>query len=445
MPYTSSDYDQAVSAFNVLPETLAVENLIGLRQRNEQGAMSLDKQKRDVANEQKETEQFNAFDEEYRKMGIAPDDYEGNATALAELQMRSPGNKRIKEAADALSNASESTHHARKMKADSAAMDDWDASEPQRKELARLGMENAISSGRLLQSKNKILQEDEDTNSVNNLYELSGQIGEDHHDLSVQLAGWGQHYGKDPAMASNIRQMGMMVEGLGKASNLEKYNKQIIDQIQPVINGLKGKGVNLSNDLPPEAIELEYTKARGLYPSGSPEDTEIENAVKAHSSLYQATSTRKALSDNLLQIASDRSDMSDPTVKESFKVKMAEVNAHMRPLVGRIDKDWMDFEGRQKADQLKREKNKEALDASDKNSKIEDREGDSQLARQKFLEEKENKSKAAINQIMVDFYKDPKNLTGSADVINKKAEAVRLSAEKNLKTESSKFDLTRKQ
>ena len=445
MPYSSSDYDSAVSAFNVLPETLAVENLIGLRQRNEQGAIALDKMKRDVANEQRESEQFNAFDEEYRKMGIAPDDYEGNAKALAKLQMKSPGNKRIREAADALSKASESTHQARKMRAESTAMNDWDADDPKRKELARLGMENALSSGRLLQSKNKILQEDDDTNSVNNLYELSGQISEDHHDLSVQLAGWGQHYGRDPETASDIRQMGMMVEGLGKASNLEKFNKQIIDQIQPVINSLKGKGVNLSNDLSPEAIEIEYAKARDLAQAGSPEDKAIEQAVKAHASLYQAISTRKALSDNLLQIASNRSDMKDPTVKEEFKVKMAEVNAHMRPLVGRIGKDWMDFEGRQKAEEIERERKKADLDASDKNSGIQDREGDSQLARQKFSEEQKNNKNSEINQIMINFYKEPKNQQLSGSALSKKAEAFRAVVEKEFDSKPASFNKAPKQ
>ena len=444
MPYSSSDYDTAVSAFNVLPETLAVENLISIRQRNEQGGLSIDKMKRDAANEEKESQQFDAFDEEYRKMGIAPDDYEGNAKVLAQLQMRNPGNKRIKEAADALTNASESTHKARKMKAESTAMDEWDAKEPERKELARLDMDNALSSGRLLASKNKILQEDVDSNSVNNLYQMSGQISDDHHDLSVQLAGWGQHYGNDPDMASDVRQMGMMVEGLGKASNLEKYNKKIIDQIQPIINGLKGKGVNLSNDLSPEEIEIQYGNARNVAPEGSPEDKAIESAVKAHASLYQATSTRKALSDNLLKIASERLDMKDPATKDTFKVKMAEMNAHMRPLVGRIDKDWMDFSARQKEDELERERKKADLAASNTNSQIGDRDEDSQLARQRFQQEKEEKANSAINQIMIDFYKDPKNLTGSPEAISAKADKVRSAAEKSLKTSSTGFDKTRK-
>lgn len=444
MPYSSSDYDTAVSAFNVLPETLAVENLISIRQRNEQGGLSIDKMKRDAANEEKESQQFDAFDEEYRKMGIAPDDYEGNAKVLAQLQMRNPGNKRIKEAADALTNASESTHKARKMKAESTAMDEWDANEPKRKELASLNMDNALSSGRLLSRQNKILQDDVDSNSVNNLYQMSGQISDDHHDLSVQLAGWGQHYGNDPDMASDIRQMGMMVEGLGKASNLEKYNKKIIDQIQPIINGLKGKGVNLSNDLSPEEIEIQYGNARNVAPEGSPEDKAIESAVKAHASLYQATSTRKALSDNLLKIASERLDMKDPATKDAFKVKMAEMNAHMRPLVGRIDKDWMDFSARQKEDELERERKKADLAASNTNSQIGDREEDSQLARQKFEQEKQNKANSAINQIMIDFYKDPKNLTGSPEAISAKADKVRSAAEKTLKTSSTGFDKTRK-
>jgi hypothetical protein len=47
MPYSSSDYDSAVSAFNVLPESMAVENLIRLRQGNEAGAMSNRKMARD--------------------------------------------------------------------------------------------------------------------------------------------------------------------------------------------------------------------------------------------------------------------------------------------------------------------------------------------------------------------------------------------------------------
>ena len=323
-------------------------------------------------------------------------------------------------------------------------MDEWDAKEPERKELARLDMDNALSSGRLLASKNKILQEDVDSNSVNNLYQMSGQISDDHHDLSVQLAGWGQHYGNDPDMASDVRQMGMMVEGLGKASNLEKYNKKIIDQIQPIINGLKGKGVNLSNDLSPEEIEIQYGNARNVAPEGSPEDKAIESAVKAHASLYQATSTRKALSDNLLKIASERLDMKDPATKDAFKVKMAEMNAHMRPLVGRIDKDWMDFSARQKEDELERERKKADLAASNTNSQIGDREEDSQLARQKFQQEKEEKANSAINQIMIDFYKDPKNLTGSPEAISAKADKVRSAAEKTLKTSSSGFDKTRK-
>lgn len=51
MPYSSSDYDTAVSAFNVLPESMAVENLIRLRQGNEAGAMSNRKMARDEVSE----------------------------------------------------------------------------------------------------------------------------------------------------------------------------------------------------------------------------------------------------------------------------------------------------------------------------------------------------------------------------------------------------------
>ena len=51
MPYSSSDYDTAISAFNVLPESMAVENLIRLRQGNEAGAMSNRKMARDEVSE----------------------------------------------------------------------------------------------------------------------------------------------------------------------------------------------------------------------------------------------------------------------------------------------------------------------------------------------------------------------------------------------------------
>ena len=51
MPYAASDYDTAVSAFNVLPESMAVENLIRLRQGNEAGAMANRKMARDEMSE----------------------------------------------------------------------------------------------------------------------------------------------------------------------------------------------------------------------------------------------------------------------------------------------------------------------------------------------------------------------------------------------------------
>lgn len=45
---------------------------------------------------------------------------------------------------------------------------------------------------------------------------------------------------------------------------------------------------------------------------------------------------------------------------------------------------------------------------------------------------------------MIDFYKDPKNLTGSPEAISAKADKVRSAAEKTLKTSSTGFDKTRK-
>ena len=362
MPYSSSDYDTAVSAFNVLPESMAVEELISRRQRNEIGGLSINRMKRDEETDRLESEQFNAFDEEYKKMGIAPDDYEGNAKALAQLQMRNPGNKRIKEAADALTNASESVFKGRKSKMESDEMDEYELQKPMLQETARLGIKNAFSKGKMLENDLKILQEDEDAKVTDNFSTVIGSLNEKFPDLAQKAAEWGERYGSDPEMAREVREMGKMMGGLGRSAYLEDANTHSMKVLSPSIRSIeKTGGVSLSFDLPPDQIASAYEKAKNLYAPGSKEDANAEAAIKAHSTLYNAMLSRKTLQDNLQQIVSRQDDITDPTVKKNFKVEMAGIRMKMGALVGQVDKDYRDRESQEKAIDRNRELEKDRI------------------------------------------------------------------------------------
>lgn len=445
MPYEPTDYDTAVSAFNVLPESMAVESLISLRQRNEQGGLSIDKMKRDQAQEEEQVRGFSAFNEEYQHMGITPGDYEGNASKLSGLQGKYVGNAKVQGVMKDLREASEAPLKARKMRYESKSMDELDATADDRLEASRLGIKNALAKGKLDEGNLKILQEDQDSNAIDNFYKLAGGINDNFPEVAIEAAKWGNHYGSNPEMTGQLRKVGGMIAGLGKASQLEQANKHVVAAIEPTIQKIGERlGFTLDYNLPPEEVAEAYANARKLEPDGSPQDAEIEKAIDAHSSLYNSMQTRKTLAGNIQKLLSNRVDLKDPTAADAFKTEMAGLTMQMGPLVGRVEKDWSDRSAKEANDDRIRGIAKDNIERQNKSSQIEDREGDSQLDRQKFQQQKEEKAKSAINQIMIDFFKDPKNLTGSAETISKKAGVVRAAAEETLKTSSAGFDKTRK-
>lgn len=356
-----TDYEEAIGAFDALPESLAVGEIMKMRAMANDRSIETRKSVALDKTMQRNADEFDAFNDEYQKMGIASDDYEGQSKALFELQSKSPANPLIKDAVSALSGASENILKGRAAKSASRQMDMEDANRTMLEDTARLGIKNAFIQGKSLNEKLRVLEEDDETNVSDNFSNMLGGLHERFPDLAEKGAVWGERYGKDPEMAREVRAMGKMVAGLGRASYLEDANAYPIRKIESTIHSLKGKGVDLNFDLPPEQIAAAYEKAKNLYEPGSKEDNEVESSIKIHSSLYDTKLKRKALQDNIGVILDRKDDLSTPEAKQAFKEEMAGIRMKMGALVGQVDKDYNDRENQEKVEDRNRELNKERL------------------------------------------------------------------------------------
>ena len=100
MPYTPSDYDSAVSSFNVMPESMAVEHLINLRQQNEQGGFinrGLARKEKEDLSSKVQVDGFNQFLSD--NSSLSEDDW---GPAVTDRLKQNPGEAQNKDVMEAL-------------------------------------------------------------------------------------------------------------------------------------------------------------------------------------------------------------------------------------------------------------------------------------------------------------------------------------------------------
>lgn len=358
MPYNQSDYDTAIAAFRTLPETMAVENLISIRQQNEQNSLQLNKMKNEMKRDQEEIDGFAAFNDEVRNKGIDLTNQEAASSSVGDIRSKYLGNKKVQEAADSLIESSNAISAGRKNRFESRNMDDEEATRPLRNELLNRKVRLSIGETELAEKQLKILAEDQDANVKANFSNLAGQISRKYPDIGQKAAEWGEFYGDDEKMAPHVREIGRVIGSLAKANGLEEANAYALAEMQGAVSGLRNAGIELNPNLPPDVLEANYEKARNRFPVGSSARKDTEELISGFSSYYNSLKTREALAKNLSDILSERPDISTDQAKKEYASKLAGISNKFGVLSGIVDRDW--------ADKKSAQDRKEASDADKK-------------------------------------------------------------------------------
>jgi hypothetical protein len=364
MPYNQSDYDTAIAAFNTLPETMAVENLISIRQRNEQGALQIDKMKSEMKKDQEELDGFAAFNDEVNKRQIDYSDPEATAKSVAELKGKFIGNKKAQEAADALLQSSASIQAGKRSKFESKNLDEEEANRVARNDLQN--REWKLRSGQIDEAQKNldILITDNKSNIKSNFSNLNGQLRANHMDVGEAAAKWIERYGEDEKMLPHIREAGKLISNLIKADGLESINSTALQKLDASVLNLKLKGVDLNPDLPPEALQENYKKAKSIYPVGSKEYKSTEEMINNHRAYYDSIRTRKVLADKLVSFFNEAPDISTDVGMKEYTSKLAGISYRLADLGGRVDKDYADREAAQKLKEQSDAEEKKRLEFS---------------------------------------------------------------------------------
>jgi len=399
-----SDYDEAVGAFNTLPESMAVGQIMQMRQAAQNNSLNT---RRAVAEDNVKTteaNEFAAFNDSYQNLNLDPTDYEGNAKALAKLQIQNPNNKLIKDAADSIRDASQKILTGRKQKNDSLDMDYDEATREMREETDRLNRQANLKKAQVLYETASMAEDEINPGSV--MSKVTGTLAEKHPELMGAAASWNSRYGNNPELAEETRGMARLLTGLGTAGYLEDANKYPMENIGKGLNSLAPK-INFDYNQTPEEIAASYQAAASLYEDSDPRDIALEKLIAQHKTIHNAQVTRKGLEKSITELLSQQPNIMDAQAKADFKARIADVQTRAGVITGQVEKDYKDRKSQE--DAITKEQTERKLEIQEEslgirrdtaNSTIESREDKRILDARKFKE----KQKLAEEKNGLDVY-----------------------------------------
>ena len=414
-----SDYDEAVGAFNTLPESMAVGQIMQMRQAAQNNSLATRRLVAEDNVKTTEANEFAAFNDSYQNLNLDPTDYEGNAKALAKFEMQNPGNKLIKDAADGIREASGKVLTGRKQKNDSLDMDDDEAAREIRRETDRLNRQANLKKAQVLYETATMAEDEINPGSV--MSKVTGTLAEKHPELMGIAASWNSRYGNNPELSEETRGMARLLTGLGTAGYLEDANKYPMENIGRGLNSLAPK-INFDYNQTPEEIAASYQAAASLYGDSDPRDIALEKLIAQHKTIHNAQATRKGLERSITDLLIKQPDIMDAKAKADFKAEIANIQTRAGVITGQVEKDYKDRKAQE--DAITQEQTERKLvvqeeglnirrDSAD--STIEDREDKRGLALRKFNESKKQAEEKNGLDVYRELSKDDKFRKLSAD------------------------------
>lgn len=429
-----SDYDEAVGAFNTLPESMAVGQIMQMRQAAQNNSLATRRLVAEDNVKTTEANEFAAFNDSYQNLNLDPTDYEGNAKALAKFEMQNPGNKLIKDAADGIREASGKVLTGRKQKNDSLDMDDDEAAREIRRETDRLNRQANLKKAQVLYETATMAEDEINPGSV--MSKVTGTLAEKHPELMGIAASWNSRYGNNPELAEETRGMARLLTGLGTAGYLEDANKYPMENIGRGLNSLAPK-INFDYNQTPEEIAASYQAAASLYGDSDPRDIALEKLIAQHKTIHNAQATRKGLERSITDLLINQPDIMDAKAKADFKAEIANIQTRAGVITGQVEKDYKDRKAQE--DAITQEQTERKLVIQEENlgirrdtanSNIENREANTDLQNKKFRQDIKDREEKDSDDVFASLMKDENFMKLSVEDRTKKfRELLRIKAQ----------------
>ena len=391
MPYSSSDYDTAVSAFNVLPETLAVENLISLRQRNEIGGLSINKMKRDEQAELDDASQlagFSSFMSQNSNLG------EEDWSKAASSHLRAnPGMAQNKDVMDILKNTSEAYGQINKSKTNAALGRSLDFNAEHEKDVQDrlwLNEQNDYSKANLEKKRTDAalesgsVMDDAKTGEFLSGLNMKPEVQGSFSRVMTNL--------KSAGLESFIPGIGQIAASLSYGSLVDGSQSHNLGKHKPILNELANNGVVIDPDLPDDEYAKRLTAAQAKVAGDPNRLSMLSKAAETHA-VYRknkaVTGTNTANVEEMLKKIESLGDKAiagglNPADLNELRKTLGETAIHAGKIKGLYDENM-----RQRGVEI--DNTKDDLDLENKRQTIlkkindtKDASEDNRLARMKF-------------------------------------------------------------
>lgn len=391
MPYSSSDYDTAVSAFNVLPETLAVENLINLRQRNEIGGLSINKMKRDEQTELDDASQlagFSSFMSQNSDLG------EEDWSKAASSHLRAnPGMAQNKDVMDILKNTSEAYGQINKSKANAAMGRSLDFNAEHEKDVQDrqwLNEQNEYSKAILEKKRTDAalesgsVMDDAKTGEFLSGLNMKPEVQGSFSRVMTNL--------KSAGLESFIPGIGQIAASLSYGSLVDGSQSHNLSKHKPILSELANNGIVIDPDLPDDEYAKRLTAAQAKV-AGDPNRLSMLSKAAEAQAVYRknkaVTGTNTANVEEMLKKIEALGDKAiagglNPADLNELRKTLGETAIHAGKIKGLYDENM-----RQRGVEI--DNTKDDLDLENKRQTIlkkindtKDANEDNRLARMKF-------------------------------------------------------------
>lgn len=396
MPYTSSDYDTAVSAFNVLPESMAVENLIRLRQGNEMGGLAINKARREEQTDLDAASQLGGFSSFVSQNSDL--DEEQFAKASGSYLRQNPGAAQNKDVMDILRNTSEAYGQINKSKANAALGRSLDFSAEHEKDIQDrqwLNEQNEYSKAILEKKRTDAalesgsVMDDAKTGEFLSGLNMKPEVQGSFSRVMTNL--------KSAGLESFIPGIGQIAASLSYGSLVDGSQSHNLNKHKPILNELANAGVVIDPDLPDDEYAKRLTAAQAKV-AGDPNRLSMLSKAAEAQAVYRknkaVTGTNTANVEGMLKKIEALGDKAiagglNPADLNELRKTLGETAIHAGKIKGLYDENM-----RQRGVEI--DNTKDDLDLENKRQTIlkkindtKDANEDNRLARMKFAMEQE--------------------------------------------------------
>jgi len=272
-----SDYDAAVAGFNVLPESMAVGQLMAMRSQAHRSAMGTRKEVAEDQSAGMAEDEFQGFSERVR--GMAGMSGEDRAQALQDELLNNPNLLRNKDAMDVTRGLFETDKYSiqarsnalasQKQRIDSRMMDEEESTMDDRIKLGRELLGNSIQQAKLQREQTDLTIgaiADKKMESVGQYVASSkGFTPEEapYRDMLIKVAA---HYSKnadDETNRNSLTALAQITGALSEASQMPEIFRAKMSQHSNLLEGLKRRGFDLTDSsLPPEEVASRVAQAQ---------------------------------------------------------------------------------------------------------------------------------------------------------------------------------------